>query len=88
MTGMKITVDAAMRARDVSRPHAEQDELAEGREPGPPAGNQRTAPGNGSNGSRGNGGSLAAGTGATDMAGSGENGAGGQVFGKRRRKRH
>jgi hypothetical protein len=28
MTGMKITVDAAMRARDVSRPSAEQEALA------------------------------------------------------------
>jgi hypothetical protein len=28
MRGMKITVDAAMRARDVSRPRAEHDELA------------------------------------------------------------
>jgi hypothetical protein len=28
MRGMKITVDAAMRARDVSRPRPEQEELA------------------------------------------------------------
>jgi hypothetical protein len=28
MRGMKITVDAAMRARDVSRPHHEHEELA------------------------------------------------------------
>jgi hypothetical protein len=29
MRGMKITVDAAMRARDVSRPRAEDEALAE-----------------------------------------------------------
>lgn len=29
MRGMKITVDAAMRARDVSRPRAEQEALAQ-----------------------------------------------------------
>lgn len=28
MRGMKVTVDAAMRARDVSRPHAEHEALA------------------------------------------------------------
>ena len=29
MAGMKVTVDAAMRARDVSRPHAEHEVLAQ-----------------------------------------------------------
>ncbi len=33
MPGMKVTVDAAMRARDVSRPHAEHEALADEREP-------------------------------------------------------
>lgn len=33
MTGMKITVDAAMRARDVSRPRPEDEELAQATEP-------------------------------------------------------
>jgi hypothetical protein len=35
MPGMKVTVDAAMRARDVSRPHAEHEDLAEASEPQP-----------------------------------------------------
>ncbi len=33
MRGMKVTVDAAMRARDVSRPHAEQEVMARDNEP-------------------------------------------------------
>lgn len=33
MPGMKVTVDAAMRARDVSRPHAEHEALADAKEP-------------------------------------------------------
>jgi len=33
MPGMKVTVDAAMRARDVSRPHAEHEDLADASEP-------------------------------------------------------
>jgi hypothetical protein len=32
MTGMKITVDAAMRARDVSHPRPEHEELAQATE--------------------------------------------------------
>ena len=36
MRGMKVTVDAAMRARDVSRPRAEQEESAQAGEPGRP----------------------------------------------------
>jgi hypothetical protein len=35
MRGMKVTVDAAMRARDVSRPRAEDEETARAGEPGP-----------------------------------------------------
>jgi hypothetical protein len=35
MRGMKVTVDAAMRARDVSRPRAEDEETARASEPGP-----------------------------------------------------
>jgi hypothetical protein len=35
MRGMKVTVDAAMRARDVSRPHADQEETARADEPRP-----------------------------------------------------
>jgi hypothetical protein len=35
MPGMKVTVDAAMRARDVSRPHAEHEDLADASEPQP-----------------------------------------------------
>jgi len=35
MRGMKVTVDAAMRARDVSRPRAEQEESALAGEPEP-----------------------------------------------------
>jgi hypothetical protein len=35
MQGMKVTVDAAMRARDVSRPHAEHEALADVSEPEP-----------------------------------------------------
>jgi len=35
MPGMKITVDAAMRARDVSRPCAEHEALADASEPQP-----------------------------------------------------
>jgi hypothetical protein len=35
MRGMKVTVDAAMRARDVSRPRADQEEWAQAGEPGP-----------------------------------------------------
>jgi hypothetical protein len=35
MPGMKVTVDAAMRARDVSRPHAEHEDLADAGEPQP-----------------------------------------------------
>jgi hypothetical protein len=35
MPGMKVTVDAAMRARDVSRPHAEHEDVAEASEPQP-----------------------------------------------------
>lgn len=42
MPGMKITVDAAMRARDVSRPRAGQERLAEQVEPAP-AGKHRNA---------------------------------------------
>jgi hypothetical protein len=34
MRGMKITVDAAMRARDVSRPRAENEALAQAGEAG------------------------------------------------------
>jgi hypothetical protein len=33
MRGMKVTVDAAMRARDVSRPRADQEETARADEP-------------------------------------------------------
>ncbi len=44
MTGMKITVDAAMRARDVSRPHAEHEELAQATEQSQPAGQRHTPP--------------------------------------------
>ena len=33
MPGMKITLDAAMRARDVSRPHAEHEDQAVTSEP-------------------------------------------------------
>lgn len=33
MPGMKVTLDAAMRARDVSRPHAEHDDQAVASEP-------------------------------------------------------
>jgi hypothetical protein len=33
MPGMKVTLDAAMRARDVSRPHAEHEALAREGEP-------------------------------------------------------
>jgi hypothetical protein len=33
MPGMKVTLDAAMRARDVSRPHAEHEALADTGEP-------------------------------------------------------
>jgi hypothetical protein len=33
MPGMKITLDAAMRARDVSRPHAEHEDQAVANEP-------------------------------------------------------
>ena len=33
MPGMKVTVDAAMRARDVSRPHAEHEDQALASEP-------------------------------------------------------
>ena len=35
MPGMKVTLDAAMRARDVSRPHAEHEALAAAGEPEP-----------------------------------------------------
>jgi hypothetical protein len=35
MRGMKVTVDAAMRARDVSRPRADDEETARASEPGP-----------------------------------------------------
>jgi len=35
MRGMKVTVDAAMRARDVSRPRADQEESAQAGEPEP-----------------------------------------------------
>jgi hypothetical protein len=35
MPGMKVTLDAAMRARDVSRPHAEHEALAEAGETAP-----------------------------------------------------
>jgi hypothetical protein len=35
MPGMKVTLDAAMRARDVSRPHAEHEAVAEAGEPAP-----------------------------------------------------
>jgi len=35
MPGMKVTLDAAMRARDVSRPHAEHEALADAGEPEP-----------------------------------------------------
>jgi hypothetical protein len=48
MRGMKITVDAAMRARDVSRPRPEHEELARQNEAAPGvAGEQRVkqAPG-------------------------------------------
>jgi len=34
MRGMKVTVDAAMRARDVSRPRAEHEAMARQDEPG------------------------------------------------------
>jgi hypothetical protein len=37
MRGMKITVDAAMRARDVSQPRADQEARAQVAEPEPPA---------------------------------------------------
>ena len=40
MPGMKITVDAAMRARDVSRPHAEHEDLADASEPQPAQGRE------------------------------------------------
>ena len=36
MPGMKVTVDAAMRARDVSRPHAEHEDQAVASEPQAP----------------------------------------------------
>jgi hypothetical protein len=35
MAGMKVTLDAAMRARDVSRPHVEHEALADASEPQP-----------------------------------------------------
>jgi hypothetical protein len=35
MPGMKVTLDAAMRARDVSRPHAEHEAAADAGEPAP-----------------------------------------------------
>jgi hypothetical protein len=35
MPGMKVTLDAAMRARDVSRPHAEHEALADAGETAP-----------------------------------------------------
>jgi hypothetical protein len=35
MPGMKVTLDAAMRARDVSRPHAEHEAVADAGEPAP-----------------------------------------------------
>ena len=55
MPGMKVTLDAAMRARDVSRPHAEHEALADASEVqsvqardhragGPPAGSAGAAP--------------------------------------------
>jgi hypothetical protein len=43
MAGMKITLDAALRARDVSRPTAGQDELASLSQPPPPEHRDRTA---------------------------------------------
>ena len=51
MRGMKITVDAAMRARDVSRPRAEHEALAQATEKAEetdpkPAVPARPAPGN------------------------------------------
>jgi hypothetical protein len=44
MRGMKITVDAAMRARDVSRPRAEHEALARENENETAAGSSRTEP--------------------------------------------
>jgi hypothetical protein len=35
MPGMKVTLDAAMRARDVSRPHAEHEAVADAGETAP-----------------------------------------------------
>ena len=35
MPGMKVTLDSAMRARDVSRPHAEHEDQAVASEPQP-----------------------------------------------------
>ena len=40
MAGMKVTLDAAMRARDDSRPHAEHEGLADASEPEPARGRE------------------------------------------------
>jgi hypothetical protein len=51
MPGMKITLDAAMRARDISRPHAEHERLAREGEPDPASEQgQTTAPSGASRG--------------------------------------
>ena len=76
MPGMKVTLGAAMRARDVSRPHAEHEDLAEAGEPAP-----ARAPEHGQDAPRG----------AASDAGAPGAGTGGAPKGRssrRRRRRH
>jgi hypothetical protein len=56
MPAMRVTLSAAMRARDVSRPHAEHEEAAER------GGDQRPAPGANGNGRPGEDGTRQAAT--------------------------
>src|SRR5260221_12863133 len=84
MPGMKVTVDAAMRARDVSRPHSEHEALADAAEPQPGRGREQgqTAPEAEATGS------VAAAAAATAARGAAPGGTSKARSARRRRGRH
>ncbi|HEY2278932.1 MAG TPA: hypothetical protein VGI00_11295 [Streptosporangiaceae bacterium] len=79
---MKVTLSAAMRARDVSRPRPEDEEAAKEAASQPPAGNTRPRPDRTGGGSREGGSRDGGGRDGGGRAAGGKNAGGG-----RRRKR-
>jgi hypothetical protein len=84
---MKVTLSAAMRARDVSRPRPEDEEAAKEAASQPPAGNTRPRPDRTGGGSRDGADRDGAGRDGAGRDGAGRPAGGKNAGGGRRRKR-